>query len=91
MFNVFAEKVAAPELPVVVKVIAPCLPLKVDQSAASNCPGWLAEAFCNVNVNAGVVVGLAMLQVKPLVQRQTTHSICGSSSAAAFQIPPLSS
>ena len=37
-FNVLPTKVAAPELPVVVNVIAPCLLLNVDQSVEDKYP-----------------------------------------------------
>jgi hypothetical protein len=55
MFNVFETKVAAPLLPVVVKVIAFCFVLNVVQSVLLSKPFW-----------AGVAVAMAIV-ILPLV------------------------
>ena len=67
MFNVPPENVAAPLVPVVVNVIAPCFPLKVFQSVEerSPCCEPLAVAIAKVIVPF-VVIGVLPI-VTPLV------------------------
>ena len=55
----FETKVAAPDVPVVVKVIVDCLPLNVLQSAELKAPLLDADAVGTFNVITGVVVPLA--------------------------------
>jgi hypothetical protein len=50
MFKVLPTKVDAPLVPVVVKVIAPCFELNVDQSAEINAPLLVPDAFGRMKV-----------------------------------------
>ena len=63
MFNVAPTKVAAPDVPVVVRVIAFCLPLKVVQSVLDSNP------FCEpvAVAIAKVIVPLVVTGVAPIV------------------------
>ena len=54
MFSVFDINVAAPELPVVDRVIADCLLLKVVQSVLERAPLLVAEAVGKLNVCVSV-------------------------------------
>ena len=63
MFKVFPIKVAAPLVPVVVNVIAPCLSLKVVQSVLDNKPCWLPLAVAI----AKVIVPLVVIGEEPIV------------------------
>ena len=65
----FELKVAAPLVPVVVKVIVPCFELNVLQSALDNAPLFDALAVGTFKVITGVVVLLATVELKsvPLV------------------------
>ena len=71
MFKVEPTKVAAPEVPVVVKVIAFCFPLNVLQSVEDKAPLLEAEAVGTFKVITGVVVPVATVLVKsvPLVPK----------------------
>jgi len=66
---VFELKVAAPLVPVVVKVIVPCFELNVLQSALDKAPLFVALAVGTFKVITGVVVLVATLELKsvPLV------------------------
>ena len=64
MFNVAPTNVAAPLVPVVVRVIASCLPLNVLQLAELKAPLLVADAVGTFKVIAGVVVLLATLADK---------------------------
>jgi len=66
---VFALNVAAPLVPVVVKVIVPCFELNVLQSAEANAPLFAALAVGTFKVITGVVVLVATVELKsvPLV------------------------
>ena len=66
MFKVFELKVAAPLVPVVVKVIVPCFELNVLQSALDNAPLFAALAVGTFSVMTGVVVPLATVLPKSL-------------------------
>ena len=65
MFNTFAINVAAPLVPVVVKVIASCLPLKVDQLALDKAP--LLEALAVGKLNVWTVPADDIAKSVPLV------------------------
>jgi hypothetical protein len=71
MFKVLLINVAAPVLPVVVKVIADCLPLNVVQSADDKAPLLVALAVGTCKVITGVVVPSATVLDKsvPVVPR----------------------
>jgi hypothetical protein len=71
MFKVLLTKVAAPVLPVVVKVIVPCLLLNVVQSVEDRAPLLVALAVGTCRVITGVVVPFTTVLDKsvPVVPR----------------------
>jgi hypothetical protein len=80
MFKVLLMNVAAPELPVVVKVIADCLPLKVLQSADDKAPLLVALAVGTCRVITGVVVSFTTVldksvPVVPMVRAATLVTV----------------
>ena len=77
MFNVFPINVAAPDVPVVVKVIAPCLELNVLQSVELNAPLLVALAVGTLSVITGVVVPFATVDDKsvPLVPKVSAATL----------------
>jgi fumarate reductase subunit D len=64
MFNVAPTRVEAPDVPVVVSVIAFCFPLNVVQSPDDKAHVFVAEAVGTFNVITGVVVPFATVLLK---------------------------
>ena len=92
MFKVLLINVAAPELPVVVKVIAPCLLLKVVQSVEDRAPLLAALAVGTCSVMTGVVVPFTTLldrsvPVVPIVRAATLVTVPPEDGAELVIIP----
>jgi hypothetical protein len=75
--------VDAPDVPVVVRVNAPCLLLKVDQSVGVNTPRLVADALGTFNVITGVVVPLATEEDK------SVPDVPKVSAATDITVPPV--